>query len=268
MNELQIIERDGKFYTDSRQVAEMIGKQHAHLCRDIAGYIKVMSQNPKLDFDEFFKKSSYVAGTGKSYQCYLLTRKGCDMVANKLTGEKGILFTAEYVTRFDEMERTLKNNVPVSAEELFLQSAKLFAEHSREIKALKNVAAAQNDRIGEMEKTLRQFKELQELNADNWRIHCIPVLNRIAEAKDFPFLGGLNKYQAARRELYKRVDISGKCDLGKRLKNQRERALKQGASKTAVSKINKLDVISNDKILINIAIAELNKMAVQYGAVN
>jgi hypothetical protein len=29
---------------------------------------------------------------------------GCEMVANKLTGERGILFTAAYVTRFNEME--------------------------------------------------------------------------------------------------------------------------------------------------------------------
>lgn len=30
------------------------------------------------------------------------------MVANKLTGAKGILFTAEYVTRFEEMEKQLQ----------------------------------------------------------------------------------------------------------------------------------------------------------------
>ena len=30
---------------------EMIGKDHAHLCRDIAGYVEVISQNPKLDSD-------------------------------------------------------------------------------------------------------------------------------------------------------------------------------------------------------------------------
>ena len=36
--------------------------------------------------------------------CYLLSKMGCEMVANKLTGEKGILFTAAYVKRFNEME--------------------------------------------------------------------------------------------------------------------------------------------------------------------
>jgi phage regulator Rha-like protein len=32
------------------------------------------------------------------------------MVANKMTGEKGVLFTAAYVIKFEEMEKTLKIN--------------------------------------------------------------------------------------------------------------------------------------------------------------
>ena len=34
---------------DSREVAEMVGKSHAHLCRDIAGYEAIISTNPKLE---------------------------------------------------------------------------------------------------------------------------------------------------------------------------------------------------------------------------
>ncbi len=30
---------------DSREVAEMVDKTHAHLCRDIAGYIKVLTES-------------------------------------------------------------------------------------------------------------------------------------------------------------------------------------------------------------------------------
>ena len=44
-------------------------------------------------------------GNNKTYKRYDVTKKGCEMVANKLTGEKGILFTAEYVERFNQMEQ-------------------------------------------------------------------------------------------------------------------------------------------------------------------
>ena len=91
MNDLVISEIANECVLDSRKVAEMIGKIHAHLCRDIDGYIAVMSQNPKLDSDKFFVERSYTAGTGKQYKRYDITKMGCEMVANKLTGQKGII---------------------------------------------------------------------------------------------------------------------------------------------------------------------------------
>lgn len=90
---------------DSREVAKMVGMRHADLMRNIDHYIEVMGQNAKLRSDDFFIKQTYTAGTGKQYKRYDITKQGCEMVANKLTGEKGILFTAEYVKRFNEMEQ-------------------------------------------------------------------------------------------------------------------------------------------------------------------
>lgn len=90
---------------DSREVAKMVEKDHSHLCRDIKGYIEVIRQNPKLDSDQYFIEATYTAGTGKPYTRYDITKLGCEMIANKLTGKKGILFTAEYVKRFNEMEQ-------------------------------------------------------------------------------------------------------------------------------------------------------------------
>ena len=88
----------------------MIGKRHADLMRDISRYVGIISENAKLRSQDFFIEATYKAeGNNKTYPCYKLTRKGCDMVANKLTGEKGILFTAEYVTRFEEMKEQLSN---------------------------------------------------------------------------------------------------------------------------------------------------------------
>ena len=107
MKELQLINENGKLYADSREVAEMIGKRHADLIRSIDNYVSILA-NAKLRSLDFFIKSNYIDSKGETRPCYKLTRKGCDMVANKLTGEKGVLFTAEYVTRFEEMEKQIK----------------------------------------------------------------------------------------------------------------------------------------------------------------
>ena len=92
---------------NSREVALMIGKDHNKLLRDIRGYVKVIKMSPKLDTCNFFIESTYLDSYNREKPCYEITRKGCDMVANKMTGEKGILFTAMYVTRFEEMEKEI-----------------------------------------------------------------------------------------------------------------------------------------------------------------
>lgn len=45
---------------DSRDIAKMIGKSHAHLMRDIHDYINVLEPDPKLDSAQFFIESSYI----------------------------------------------------------------------------------------------------------------------------------------------------------------------------------------------------------------
>lgn len=91
---------------NSREVAEMVGKRHSDLLRDIDGYISVISANAKLRSLDFFIESTYLDKQNKQRPCYELTKQGCEFVANKLTGEKGILFTAAYVQKFNMMEQS------------------------------------------------------------------------------------------------------------------------------------------------------------------
>jgi len=107
MNELTVINHNGQFVIDSREVAEMVNKRHSDLLESIEGYISHLTNGNFRSLD-FFIPSTYKDAKGETRPCYLLTRKGCDMVANKMTGEKGVLFTAAYVTKFEEMERTIK----------------------------------------------------------------------------------------------------------------------------------------------------------------
>ncbi|WP_244310785.1 phage regulatory protein/antirepressor Ant [Paenibacillus ottowii] len=107
MNELTIILKNNQLLVDSREVAVMTEKEHSNLMRDIRGYVDILEKS-KLNSRVFFIPSTYkVESNNKTYDCFLITRKGCDMVANKMTGEKGVLFTATYVMKFAEMEQQL-----------------------------------------------------------------------------------------------------------------------------------------------------------------
>ncbi len=89
---------------DSRDVAKMVGKSHAHLMRDIRDYIDDILTDPKLDSLDFFIESSYKDAKGEVRKCYLLTKQGCEFVAHKINGRKGTIFTATYVSLFNEYE--------------------------------------------------------------------------------------------------------------------------------------------------------------------
>lgn len=114
MNELQVFNFNQVDVVDSREVAKLVEKRHNDLLRDIRGYIEIMEKSGerKIAHSDFFIKSSYKSEQNKEMPCYLLTKKGCDMVANKMTGEKGVLFTAAYVTAFERMREQTALTLP------------------------------------------------------------------------------------------------------------------------------------------------------------
>ena len=65
---------------------------------------------------EFFIEATYKDASGKTNKCYYCTRKGCEFLAHKFQGEKGILFTARYINRFHDMEQALQQQQPVQTE--------------------------------------------------------------------------------------------------------------------------------------------------------
>lgn len=107
---MELLDFEGRSVLDSRNAAKMIGKQHAHLMRDITRYIRDISTNPNLDSLIFFIPSTYIDKKGEVRKCYLLTKQGCEFVANKMTGKKGNQFTAQYVTLFNSMKQTIENS--------------------------------------------------------------------------------------------------------------------------------------------------------------
>jgi Rha family phage regulatory protein len=104
--ELTIIKQNGSAYIDSREVADAIGKRHHDLLRDIGKYLKYMEKvtESKIAFSDFFIESTYLDSTGRTLPCYLISKRGAEVIANKLTGEKGVLFTFAYVAKFNALE--------------------------------------------------------------------------------------------------------------------------------------------------------------------
>lgn len=100
----------------SMEVAEMVGKDHSKLLRDIRRYLEQLAE-AKIGLVEFFTESSYKDQKGESRPCYEVTKKGCEFIAHKLTGVKGTEFTAKYINRFHEMEDAINTGSHSLAEQ-------------------------------------------------------------------------------------------------------------------------------------------------------
>ncbi|MDE5765320.1 MAG: Rha family transcriptional regulator [Ruminococcus sp.] len=114
MNELTLESFNGIDVVDSRQVAEVIGKKHKNLVRDIRKYCDYLNElkiepvefnESKIGLVDFFIEGVYTDAKGEERLCYLCTEKGCEMIAHKLTGKKGVIFTALYINAFHKMKK-------------------------------------------------------------------------------------------------------------------------------------------------------------------
>lgn len=87
----------------SMEAAEWCGKEHKDLLRDIRRYAEQLGES-KIALTDFFKEATYITDQNKTLPCFLVTKKGCEFIAHKMTGQKGTEFTARYINRFHDME--------------------------------------------------------------------------------------------------------------------------------------------------------------------
>ena len=100
----------------SIEVAEMVGKGHKELLRDIRRYVSQLAES-KIALGDFFTESTYKDANNQSRPCFNVTKKGCELIAHKLTGTKGTEFTARYINRFHEMENVIRDGIPEKKKE-------------------------------------------------------------------------------------------------------------------------------------------------------
>ena len=170
---------------DSREVAEMVDMEHKNLLSKIRKYVEILDGS-KLSSPQFFVPSTYVNNQNKEQPCYLLTKKGCEMVANKLTGEKGVIFTAKYVNRFAEMEQKIK--LPKTDREILFLSVKVQEQTAQ--------------RVDVLEEKVTALEETTTINSSQQY-----TLERIAKTTVISALGGIDSraYQLMSRKVFSNI---------------------------------------------------------------
>ena len=108
MNEILKATNEDIQRISSREVAEMMDiKRHSNMLAKI-DTIDLTLTNGKISTFDYWIKSTYKDLKGELRREYLVSKKGCELLAHKSTGEKGVLFTVKYMDRFEQMEKQIK----------------------------------------------------------------------------------------------------------------------------------------------------------------
>ena len=112
--------------TDSRNVADVFGKRHDHVIRDI--------ENLKKDtpnFGEMFFEGTKPDTYGRDQKVFVMNRDGFMLLAMGFTGSDAIKWKIKYIDAFNMMEREL--NTPEMVMARGLKAAQLVIEQKDQI---------------------------------------------------------------------------------------------------------------------------------------
>ena len=122
-----VIMRDKNVVTTSLIVAEVFGKEHKHVMRDIKN---LTVQNWAVK--EMFKEGVYTNERNRQYPMYYINRDGFTLLAMGFTGKEALQFKLKYIEAFNAMEQELKQP-KLSTKELLLRATN---EHEQRIEKL------------------------------------------------------------------------------------------------------------------------------------
>lgn len=136
-------------------------------------------------------------------------------------------------------------------------------ELSPELRLLINMEIQQKQQakaIEDVKKRVDGIREVVSLDTRSWREDARKLIMRIANAQ-----GGMEYVRDTHAEVFRLVDLRGGVDLQTRLTNKRRRMADEGICKSKRDKLTNVDVIADDKKLIEIYVAIVKEMAVKYG---
>lgn len=134
---------------------------------------------------------------------------------------------------------------------------------SPELRELINIETEQKRQAKAIEDTnsrLDNIGEVISLSPNSWRKDAQHLISKIAQK-----MGGNEFIRDTQAEIFQLVDGRAGVSLATRLTNKRRRMADEGACKSKRDKLNKMDVIADDKKLIEIYVAVVKEMCIKYG---
>ncbi|MGI9522124.1 MAG: phage regulatory protein/antirepressor Ant [Hyphomicrobiaceae bacterium] len=102
---------DDRLVTNSRDVAEFFKKRHDNVMRDIDKLVERLKSQQNQPFHSFEEVDEIVelgGGATRKVRTYNMDKDALTLLTMGFTGEKALGFKLQYIERFNDMERVLK----------------------------------------------------------------------------------------------------------------------------------------------------------------
>ena len=196
------------------------------------------------------QSTNFVLSNAK--EIILITESGYLMLVKSLQDDLAWKVQRELVNNYFRVKEIVQAK-PTCIEDVLIQSL-------QEMKVVKQTALEAKEEAAKSREEIQSMRDVITLDTNGWRKETANLINRIANK-----LGGFEHIRNVREESYKLLNENYSVDINRRLKNKQKNMALEGVSRSKINKVNVLDVIAEDKKLLNGYINIVTKMAIRYG---
>lgn len=184
---------------------------------------------------------------------YLWTHRGASRHCKILDTEKAW-------EQFDNLEDAYFNPQPSVNTDQLSPELQMFGKLYEVVARQELKQKEQEQKMEQLDNKIDSIKEVVALNPNDWRKDTAKLIYKIAL-----HIGGAEHIKNIREESYKLLEQRMGVSLNTRLTNKRRRMADEGICKSKRDKLNQVDVIADDKKLIEGYLAVVKDMAIKYG---
>lgn len=182
----------------------------------------------------------------KSNNIYLLSERGYAKLLKILEDDTAWELYDQFVDGYFNMRKQQIDTTQLSPELQMFQT-------------LFTTLATQELNQKKLEQKVDNISEIVALNSTDWRKDTTSILNKIARKQ-----GGFEMYRKIRNESYEILEQRASAKLSIRVNNKKKIMALEGVSKSKIDKVSNLDIIGEDKRLLEIYLAIVKEMAIRY----
>lgn len=212
-----------------------------------------------IESNEFYEENKDwwgfdIVSNGNNCKDYRLTTDFAKHLSMESHSSKGKIARQYFITVEDKAKEMAINRSQLSPQmQMFYAIADGQAKMELEQKR-------QAEQLNHVEQRVESIREVVALDTTSWRDDTGNILRKISME-----LGGGQAYSQVRAESYELLSKRMGVNLKQRLTNKRRRMADEGICKSTRDKLSYVDIIAEDKKLIEGYTAIVKEMAIRYG---